>query len=367
MENNLKYIVYCTTCTISKKIYIGVHQTTNPDVFDGYIGCGVYINKPCSYERSKTKFQKAVKKYGVKNFIRNTIAVFDNEDCAYELEEYLVDENFLKRPDVYNIALGGLGNNWNLTSKPVYKYSSKNGELISEYRSINEASLCNNVSRRSIYRVLQNKYKCLGFYWSETKFDKLDLSLMHQYEDPRLIPIFQYSNTGEYDCCYDSIRDASRVLGIHSANISNAVRLGIICNGKYFTKTYAPNFSISKNIEINSREIHQYDLEGNYINSYSHMGAAKKALGIKSDIYKAIKLGRLVANYQWSFEKLEKMPKIQPKSGRKRKIGKYDKNWNLIETYDTLQKCKEINGSGMIHVLSGRDEFAKGFRYKYLS
>lgn len=32
MENNLKWIVYCTTCNINNKIYIGVHKT-NPEIF----------------------------------------------------------------------------------------------------------------------------------------------------------------------------------------------------------------------------------------------------------------------------------------------------------------------------------------------
>ena len=45
----MKYIVYLTLNKKSKvnginKIYVGVHQTDCPDIFDGYIGCGVYIN-----------------------------------------------------------------------------------------------------------------------------------------------------------------------------------------------------------------------------------------------------------------------------------------------------------------------------------
>ena len=32
----MKYIVYLTTNLVNNKIYIGVHQTDNPDVFDGY-------------------------------------------------------------------------------------------------------------------------------------------------------------------------------------------------------------------------------------------------------------------------------------------------------------------------------------------
>ncbi|MCF0114346.1 MAG: hypothetical protein HUJ56_03255, partial [Erysipelotrichaceae bacterium] len=55
----------------------------------------------------KYKFQYAVKKYGVKNFIRNTIAIFETEEEALLLEAELVNESFLKREDVYNTALGG--------------------------------------------------------------------------------------------------------------------------------------------------------------------------------------------------------------------------------------------------------------------
>lgn len=42
----MKYIVYKTTCLVNSKIYIGYHQTSNPEVFDGYLGCGLY--KQCN-------------------------------------------------------------------------------------------------------------------------------------------------------------------------------------------------------------------------------------------------------------------------------------------------------------------------------
>ena len=65
-DNSIKWIVYLTINIITNKIYIGIHKTINPNVFDGYIGCGVNINRPSTYKRSKTPFQYAVNKYGIK-------------------------------------------------------------------------------------------------------------------------------------------------------------------------------------------------------------------------------------------------------------------------------------------------------------
>ena len=35
----MKYIVYQTINKINNKIYIEVHKTENPEVFDGYLEC----------------------------------------------------------------------------------------------------------------------------------------------------------------------------------------------------------------------------------------------------------------------------------------------------------------------------------------
>lgn len=365
MENNLiKYIVYCTVCTINNKIYIGVHKT-NPEIFDYYLGDGAYANRPSTYERSKTKFHYALKKYGVKNFIRNTIAIFDNEQDAYDLEEELVNKEFLKRSDVYNISLGGNHANIPELAYTTYQYDEF-GNFIKEYYSIKEASIGVNRSFRSIWRAIKEKCKCANYFWTNIKYEKLDLSKMKSYEGLNKIPVFQYNIEGTYECCYESIRDASRILNIHSSNLSSAIKLGTICSNKYFTSIYSPNYSIAKDNIIKSRPVYQYDLNGTFIAEYKYQQEAKNILKIKGDIYKAIKLGRQCGGFQWSFEKLDSMPPVKTKAGKARRVGKYDKNWNFIEEYKSLAECKRINGSGMIHVITGRDEFAKGYRYKYL-
>ena len=72
----MKYIVYQTVNKVNNKIYIGVHGTETDD-FDGYIGNGVSIYRPSTYMNPKTPFQFAVKKYGIKNFVRTTIKKFN--------------------------------------------------------------------------------------------------------------------------------------------------------------------------------------------------------------------------------------------------------------------------------------------------
>lgn len=93
----MKYIVYKTTNLINNYIYIGVHKTVDPDLWDYYLGNGVDTRVPYTYEKSKTKFQQTVKEFGVKNFKRETLAIFDTAEEAYELEEILVNECFFSQ------------------------------------------------------------------------------------------------------------------------------------------------------------------------------------------------------------------------------------------------------------------------------
>jgi hypothetical protein len=40
----MKYIVFITTNLKTNQIYVGLHPTKNPEVFDGYLGNGIYID-----------------------------------------------------------------------------------------------------------------------------------------------------------------------------------------------------------------------------------------------------------------------------------------------------------------------------------
>lgn len=166
----MKYIVYQTTNKVNNKIYIGVHSTET-DEFDGYIGNGVSIYRPATYMNPKTPFQCAVKKYGVKNFIRTTIQEFEKEEDAYKLEELLVNEQFLKREDVYNLALGGRITELANPRKKVYMYDL-DGNFEREFASVNSAGRFLNPKAKGaghLPRAIKEGHQFLGHQFSYEK------------------------------------------------------------------------------------------------------------------------------------------------------------------------------------------------------
>lgn len=130
----MKWIIYQTICLVNKKIYIGYHKTEDPDVFDGYLGCGVYTQRPSSYKKRETPFQCAVEKYGPDQFWRSTIAIFETEEEAQKLEQILVNDEFIRREDTYNVKLGGEGGCPDGWSIKVYMYNLE-GVFVQEFES----------------------------------------------------------------------------------------------------------------------------------------------------------------------------------------------------------------------------------------
>lgn len=359
------FIVYCTTCIVNKKIYIGVHKQSDKVNFDGYIGNGVVITQPCTYERAKTMFQRAVKKYGPKNFIRKTIRVYDNEEDAYNLEAEIVNNDFLARKDVYNMILGGGGGDRGIQAKPCYQYN-KQGNFIREFTNRQEASRFMNRGFTTIKRAIKDKIQAAGYYWSDEKVDKLDLS---QYKaTTNRIPIFQYSSTGEYDCCYESLADAARINNCCTTNISRACRLGYMIHNKYFSYEFSDQFSTAKFDYIHHIPIYMYDVTGAYLREFKDLNEARKALKAKIDLYKHVRLGTLYkGQYQFSIEKLPNMPDKSIKQHfRKRRIAQYDLNGNFIKEYDSIAECVKIYGTSVKQCLRGRNKTSKGFIYKYI-
>jgi hypothetical protein len=102
------YTVYKITNKINNKIYVGVHKTK--DLNDGYMGSGKIL-------------KNAVEKYGIDNFVKEYIAIFDNASDMFNMESQIVNEQFVLDSKTYNLKTGGFGgfdyiNKNKLTSYP---------------------------------------------------------------------------------------------------------------------------------------------------------------------------------------------------------------------------------------------------------
>lgn len=90
------YCVYKITNILNGKIYIGIHRTSNLE--DDYMGSGNLI-------------KLAIKKYGRVNFKKEYLLIADNEKSMLDMESKLVNEDFIKNPNTYNMCVGGMGGN----------------------------------------------------------------------------------------------------------------------------------------------------------------------------------------------------------------------------------------------------------------
>lgn len=233
--NMKKYIVYLTLCTVNHKIYIGVHGTDNPYIFDGYIGNSVYVDTPSSYKKSKTPFQYAVNKYGVDNFKRITLKVFDNIDAAFEYEQELVDETFIRREDTYNVRVGGAGGCPPTKFVEVYMYDLE-GNFVKKFINAFECNRfldpkCKNGS--SVLKALRLGQILHGF-----QFSKEYVPFMKNYAPKRgshynKIKVGRYDELGHLLETFDSI---TQCVNAGYKNVSKAIKRNKKCKGFYFKK-----------------------------------------------------------------------------------------------------------------------------------
>lgn len=222
----LKYIVYITINLCNGKLYIGVHKT-NPDVFDGYIGNGIYRQTQAN---KKFAFHTAVKKYGYSNFKRITIKSFPNTDegkkAAYALEAQLVNEESLKSKFIYNQVIGGSGSPDTSLYKRVYMFDLK-GNYLRSFKCTRDAAVFvspNNVesSQQAIKNNCYGKTQSsLGYFWSYKKEFVTPTSKRKQ--------VAQYTLSGKFIQHYKSITEAEQKLELTS--IQQAIQKHYQCGG----------------------------------------------------------------------------------------------------------------------------------------
>ena len=363
--NSFKWIVYLTTNLINQHIYVGVHKTINPDIFDGYIGNGIYITKPATYQYSKTIFQAAVKKYGPKNFRRETLAIFDNEDEAYLLEEEIVNEEFLTREDVYNMVLGG-GGGVLFEGTPCHKYSLE-GKYIESYKSFAEAAVLNGKGATTVKRAAKINIRCGDWFFYTRKVDQLDLS-KYNTNFKKTVIVYQYSNMGDYETMYNSIKEAANANNCSSTSIREALIVGTLCKDKYFSYTLNKKFCDAKLQQLRQCPVYTYDIYGNYLGCFGNVLETSKYLKIRGDIFSFVRFKRPYYNkYQFTFEQLSKLSDRSTKKQHAYIVDQYDTDGNFIKTWQSARQCQKATGiseAGIRKCIKGKQKTAGGYIFK---
>lgn len=92
-ERSVKFhYFYVIENLVNGKLYGGKHSTE--DIDDGYMGSGKAM-------------KRAIKKHGVQNFKKHILMFCETEEEAYEIERQIVDEDFVRQSNTYNLIVGG--------------------------------------------------------------------------------------------------------------------------------------------------------------------------------------------------------------------------------------------------------------------
>lgn len=162
-------------------------------------------------------------------------------------------------------------------------------------------------------------------------------------------------------------------VGIQSEFSAKAYQRGrLIRLHKYITAS-----STAKSARTRSKQITQYDLEGNRINTYSSILNAEKATGVRhSNISLAAKGKKLqMGNFIWRYGKGRKKINIsfyykarqESKKAVSKVITQYDLKGNRIRIYPSIKEAAikvNIKASVISYAVAGKYMTAKGFIWK---
>lgn len=354
----MKYIVYLTKNKKSKingneRIYIGVHKTENPNIFDGYIGDGVNIRQFCSFKYPKTPFQYAVKKYGVDSFERTVLYVFDTAQEAYQKELEIVDSNFINLSHTYNM--------YNNHKKILYQFDL-NGKLIKKWTD-EDYSKFYGYPRIKFNNASKNKYAFLNSYWSSHSV--IDVN---RYSNKYVFnSVYLYNQDGKLLMEFDNKNECSEYLKISIKEIQEAIKNQTLIYNKYYISNKIVDQFITKPRRMYLHQTFYVYKEGKFLGKYKGK-EVMKIINLHSwkKIYNIFHY-----NHNWykdfyvSLEEVSNPPLT--KLNNIINIDVYDKYGNFIENINSFKLLKEkyeIPSSKLKDIQQG-DKYFNDYIFKY--
>lgn len=363
----MKYIVYLTTNLKSQinginRIYVGVHKTEDPSIFDGYLGCGCYINQPSTYMYPKTPFQYAVKKYGVQSFRREILFIFDNKQDAYNKEAEIVNIDFLKQAHTYNACLGGVSYN---NYKPLYQFTL-DGVLIKKWDYSIEAYEFYNVPMEKFEYAIHDKHPLFDSLWATQNNINLTEYSTKTWGEPKVTHL--YSKEGKWLKEFISRKECAEYIGTKEEVIVKAIKQdSLVLKQYYVSDSLVDEIKPKARKQYAKSKIYVYNENSCLIGS----GIGKEIMPlIREHSWQVIrdafryKKG-WYKNFYLSMEEIDKVPERQFGNGIKVDI--YTKYGDFIETLNTVKEVREKYNvpSSKIKNIEQGNRYFKDWIFKY--
>ena len=188
----------------------------------------------------------------------------------------------------------------------------------------------------------------------------------------------QYDSYGKFLAEFVSVKEASAKTGVDASMIAQCCR-GRMKSGKNFLWKYVSNLDANdpnKDIEEKSneitREVAQYDTDGNFIRKYKSGAEAARAVnGKPPSIYGAIRNNFVSYGFVWKYVEdgvpLEKVEKVAPF----KKYMKPVEIWNgeeLLSTHNCIKDAAvsaKLNVSFARKILSGDRKDSRGYQWRF--
>lgn len=236
-----------------------------------------------------------------------------------------------------------------------------NGKFVKEWDSLEDASVEYDIAKANISKSCNEPISiCRGFLWRYKQGDVIPENIKSYKEmmleldnirSAQFKPVYQYDLNGYYITSYEDFHEAEEVTGIKSYGINICCRGDLISYMGY-------RWSFEKHDKIQSVEelynyddkckpIIQYDKNMIFIKIWKSISDVSRELDInKHSIIKCCK-GKQKTSGGYIFRYLNECDSVSKVVNKKNIIGKqvfqYNKNIELVGTYDTAQEASEIN------------------------
>lgn len=223
---------------------------------------------------------------------------------------------------------------------------------------------------QTIYHVCIGEYTTsYGFIWRYHGHDFYEFNVNKKNR----IQIDQYDLNWNYIATYKSIADANKQL--NTCTINDAFRKESHYASGYYWLRHGETPPENHERLVNKScwvSIDQYDNNMQFIKTYESISQASIDLHIcDNTIHRALKNKKIKAGgFYWRYHdsNYEKTKKKTNNIAQQKPVNQYDKQWNLIKTYESITQAGEENNicfSNIISVLKGRGKTAGGFHWTY--